>query len=87
MLTKKLNPLRFQILAEYYGGEKLISVHGAGGGFLAANERILFNENPRLRNSEQLMLISVFDNLGKGASGARWGMNIALGLYEFETLI
>jgi N-acetyl-gamma-glutamyl-phosphate reductase len=34
------------------------------------------------------MLISVFDNLGKGASGAAvQNMNIALGLYEFETLI
>ncbi|HHU06613.1 MAG TPA: N-acetyl-gamma-glutamyl-phosphate reductase [Clostridiales bacterium] len=92
MFTKKLNPPALQdMLAEYYGGEKLISVHGAPeDGFLAANE---LRDTCLMRihvcgNSEQLMLISVFDNLGKGASGAAvQNMNIALGLYEFETLI
>ena len=92
MLTKRLGPSELlEILAGYYEGEKLISVHGAPeDGYLAANE---LRDTCLLRiyvcgNSEQLMLISVFDNLGKGASGAAvQNMNIALGLNEFETLI
>ena len=39
-------------------------------------------------NSERILLISRFDNLGKGASGAAiQNMNIALGLDEFEGLV
>jgi len=92
MLTKKLTPSALQqILTEYYAGETLISVHGPSeDGFIAANE---VRDTCRLKihvcgNEEQLTLVSVFDNLGKGASGAAvQNMNIALGLNEFETLI
>lgn len=92
MLTKKLSPSALQeILAEYYAGERLISVHGPSeDGFLPANE---LRDSCLLKiyvcgNNEQMTLVSVFDNLGKGASGAAvQNMNIALGLNEFETLI
>jgi len=92
MLTKKLTPSGLQgMLTEYYAGETLISVHGPSeDGFLAANE---VRDTCRLKihvcgNEDQLTLVSVFDNLGKGASGAAvQNMNIALGLNEFETLI
>lgn len=92
MLSKKLTPSELQqILTEYYAGEALISVHGpTEDGFIAANE---VRDTCRLKihvcgNEEQLTLVSVFDNLGKGASGAAvQNMNIALGLNEFETLI
>jgi len=92
LLTRKLGPSELiEILSGYYEGKALISVQGAPeDGYLAANE---LRDTCLLRiyvcgNSEQLMLISVFDNLGKGASGAAvQNMNIALGLNEFETLI
>jgi len=92
MLTKRLGPSELlEILAGYYEGEKLISVHGAPeDGYLAANE---LRDTCLMKiyvcgNNEQLMLTSVFDNLGKGASGAAvQNMNIALGLNEYETLI
>ena len=92
MLSKKLTPSDMQeILSEYYAGETLISVHGATeDGFIAANE---LRDTCRLKihvcgNNDQLTLVSVFDNLGKGASGAAvQNMNLALGLYEFESLI
>ena len=92
MLTKRLGPSELlEILAGYYEGEKFISVHGAPeDGYLAANE---LRDTCLMKiyvcgNNEQLMLTSVFDNLGKGASGAAvQNMNIALGLNEYETLI
>ena len=62
-------------LADYYAGQKMISVHplneGTDGGFLAANKLA------------GLDLISLFDNLGKGSSGAAVQcMNLMLGLDE-----
>jgi N-acetyl-gamma-glutamyl-phosphate reductase len=74
-----------------YAGQGLISVHeGNGEGFIAANE---IENTCRMKiyvcgNSEQMTLISVFDNLGKGASGAAVQcMNIALGLEEYKSLL
>lgn len=78
-------------LTEFYAGEKLISVEGpTEDGFIASN---LLSGTNLLKiyvcgNDEQITLISVLDNLGKGASGAAvQNMNLALGLNEFETLI
>lgn len=89
MLLKPLSPEELiNELCEHYSmsGSGLISVHTAPeSGFLAANEAA---KTCKLRiyvmgNSEQITLVSVFDNLGKGASGAAiQNMNIALGLPE-----
>lgn len=92
MLSKKLSPADMQnVLSQYYEGEALITVHGpTEDGFIAANE---LRDTNKLKihvcgNDEQITLVSVFDNLGKGASGAAvQNMNIALGLNEFESLI
>ena len=78
-------------LANYYAGQKMISVHplneGTDGGFLAANKlagldrlEIFCLANP---DGTQMELISLFDNLGKGSSGAAVQcMNLMLGLDE-----
>lgn len=78
-------------LAAYYAGAQMISVHplceGTDGGFLAANKlagsdrlEIFCLTNPE---GTQMQLISLFDNLGKGSSGAAVQcMNLMLGLDE-----
>ena len=78
-------------LAAYYAGARMISVHplceGTDGGFLAANKlagsdrlEIFCLTNPE---GTQMQLISRFDNLGKGSSGAAVQcMNLMLGLDE-----
>ena len=78
-------------LADYYAGQKMISVHplneGTDGGFLAANKlagldrlEIFCLANP---DGTQMELISLFDNLGKGSSGAAVQcMNLMLGQDE-----
>lgn len=78
------------MLKDYYKGHPLISVEDTDVGFLAANE--IRNTN-KLKlyiegNDERMTLISVFDNLGKGASGAAvQNMNLVLGLPEITGLI
>lgn len=80
-----------ETLAAYYAGAKMISVHplceGTDGGFLASNKlagsdrlEIFCLANPE---GTQMQLISLFDNLGKGSSGAAVQcMNLMLGLDE-----
>lgn len=80
-----------ETLAAYYAGAKMISVHplceGTDGGFLASNKlagsdrlEIFCLANPE---GSQMQLISLFDNLGKGSSGAAVQcMNLMLGLDE-----
>lgn len=75
-----------EALGEFYRDARLIDVLAAPqDGFLAANEvektcRLLLHV---MGNDDQITLTSVFDNLGKGASGAAvQNMNIALGLDE-----
>ena len=82
-------------LAEYYAGQPMIKVHplceGTDGGFLAANKlagkdtlEIFCLANPA---GTQMQLISLFDNLGKGSSGAAVQcMNLMLGLEETKGL-
>ena len=82
-------------LADYYAGQAMIWVHplgeGTDGGFLAANKlagkdtlEIFCLPNPA---GTQLQLISLFDNLGKGSSGAAVQcMNLMLGLEETKGL-
>ena len=76
-------------LAGYYAGQSQITVHPLGEvpGFLAANQmagtdrlEIYGSASP---DGSQLLLAAVFDNLGKGASGAAVQcMNLMLGLPE-----
>ena len=82
-------------LAEYYTGQPMIKVHplceGTDGGFLAANKlagkdtlEIYCLANP---DGTRMQLISLFDNLGKGSSGAAVQcMNLMLGLEETKGL-
>mgnify|MGYP000573644353 CR=1 FL=1 len=82
-------------LAGYYAGQPMVKVHplceGTDGGFLAANKlagkdtlEIYCLANP---DGTQMQLISLFDNLGKGSSGAAVQcMNLMLGLEETRGL-
>ena len=83
-------------LAAAYAGGPVVTVHplneGAGGGFLASNAlagsdrlEIFCLADPEGR---QMQLISRFDNLGKGSSGAAVQcMNLMLGLDECAGLV
>lgn len=101
LLTRSLNKMVSaqdinDILSEYYDGEVFINVI-----HMDANEILLDNGflNPvacnntnmldifTFGNNEQIVLISRFDNLGKGASGAAvQNMNIMLGIDETSGL-
>ena len=80
-------------LAGYYAGQSQITVHPLGEvpGFLAANQmagtdrlEIYCSASP---DGSQMLLAAVFDNLGKGASGAAVQcMNLMLGLPEIAGL-
>ena len=77
----------WECLADHYAGQKLVSVAPLGG-----DEPIVYastlagKDTMRIQvsgHSEQAMVTSVFDNLGKGASGAAiQNMNILLGVDE-----
>lgn len=74
-------------LAEFYGGQTLISVvpFGENDGLLAAGKLAGLDtlELTVCGNAEQTMITARFDNLGKGASGAAvQNMNLMLGLEE-----
>ena len=76
-----------EFFAEYYGGQKFISVVPGDiiPDYLPSNKIVGSNrlEIYVCGDSERMMLFSVFDNLGKGASGAAvQNMNIMLGLEE-----
>lgn len=78
-------------MEEYYQGEKVVTVHPLGdipsdqflaGNLLAGTDRmeIYLTASP---DGSQMLLISLFDNLGKGSSGAAVQcMNLMLGLEE-----
>lgn len=78
------------LLKEFYKNSNFIKVAQEESGFLASNTLAdsngltLFVEG----NDERMTIVSVFDNLGKGASGAAvQNMNIVLGLDETQSLI
>ena len=76
-----------EALADFYAGQKFVSVAPYGG-----DESVLYasamagKDNLKLEvtgNDEQILVTALFDNLGKGASGAAvQNMNIALGFDE-----
>jgi N-acetyl-gamma-glutamyl-phosphate reductase len=79
-------------LAEYYASQNFIKVVEKENNpcFLAANKLAWTNDlNIYVTgNDEQILLASVYDNLGKGASGAAvQNMNIMLGLDETTSLL
>lgn len=77
-------------LADYYAGAAFVSVGQEESGFLAANP---LKDTNGLRlfvegNDERMTVTAVFDNLGKGASGAAvQNMNLVLGLEETTGLL
>ncbi len=93
LMNKKytVNDVR-KYFAEYYASQNFIKVVEENDipTYLAANKLACSNmlEIYVSGNDEQIMLCSVLDNLGKGASGAAvQNMNIMLGLDERTSLI
>ena len=81
-----------EVYAEYYAGEGAVRCVSAAdeGGFLSAGAYAGRDdmEIAVCGNEERILLVSRFDNLGKGASGAAiQNMNIRLGLPEDTGLI
>lgn len=93
LLAKKYNKDAIrEHFAEYYDRHNFIKVMSESQtpAYLASNKIVGSNrlEIYVTGNDEQIMLFSVFDNLGKGASGAAvQNMNIMLGFDEREGLI
>ena len=81
-----------EVFRRYYEGQKLVEYRDSldDGGFIAAN---MLLETNRMQmtvagNDDNILLIAVYDNLGKGASGAAvQNMNIMLGIDEEKGLI
>lgn len=81
-----------EFYADYYGSNGVVHFtdNGAEGGFISAGA---FAGRDDLEisvhgNDERILLVSRFDNLGKGASGAAiQNMNILLGLDEITGLV
>ena len=91
-LTKKYTRENIhEIMTEHYLGQHFVKVMELGGtetlpdGFIAANT-LAGTNNMQIfvcGNEDQILLMSRFDNLGKGASGAAiQNMNIMLGINE-----
>ena len=76
----------WQVLASHYDGCPFIHVLPFGedkGGFIAANEMSGYDDMEILvtGNDQRIMVTSLFDNLGKGASGAAiQNMNLMMGI-------
>ena len=90
LLAKKMgvNDIK-SYFAEYYASHNFVKVEEEMPAYIPAN---MLSGNDGMRifvggNDERILLVSVFDNLGKGASGAAVQcMNIALGLDERTSL-
>ena len=77
----------WEALSDHYAGQKLVSVAPLGG-----DESVVYastyagKDTMRIQVSgqqDQCMVTAIFDNLGKGASGAAiQNMNLLLGLEE-----
>ena len=90
LLAKKMgvNDIK-SYFTEYYASHNFVKVEEEMPAYIPAN---MLSGNDGMRifvggNDERILLVSVFDNLGKGASGAAVQcMNIALGLDERTSL-
>ncbi len=93
LLTKKLSGQELRdALAEYYAGQKFVSVAPCGGDEPVLYASAMAGTNQlKLEvagNGEQMTVTALFDNLGKGASGAAvQNMNLVLGFEEAAGLI
>ena len=68
----------WQCLTDHYAGQKLVSVAPLGG-----DEPIIYASTLAGKDTMRIQVTAVFDNLGKGASGAAiQNMNILLGVDE-----
>ncbi|MBE7027690.1 MAG: N-acetyl-gamma-glutamyl-phosphate reductase [Ruminococcaceae bacterium] len=85
----------YEVLCQYYDGQKMISVLPFGGkeeesGFFASNA-LSGKDNMEILvagNDERILIMARYDNLGKGASGAAVQcMNIMLGCDESKGLV
>ena len=81
-----------EIYADYYGNEPMVrlSLPGGESGFLSASAWAGRDslEISVQGNEDRMLLVSRFDNLGKGASGAAiQNMNLSLGLPEDTGLV
>ncbi len=95
LMREKLTPSELrERLADYYKGEQFINVmpfgsESEGNGFFAAN-KMSGRDDAQIYvtgNDDRLLVSAVFDNLGKGASGAAVQcMNIVLGCAEDKGL-
>lgn len=77
----------WQCLSDHYAGEKIVTVAPFGGDESVVYASTLAGKDTmRIQvtgHAEQAMVTAIFDNLGKGASGAAiQNMNILLGLEE-----
>ncbi len=91
LLSKKisLNSMK-SYFEEYYASHNFVKVMEKAESFMPANTLAGTNRMQIFveGNDERILLISLFDNLGKGASGAAVQcMNIAFGLDERTSLI
>ena len=93
MLEKKYSPENIrEILAEHYAGKEIVKVRPLGytQNMIGANN---FEGRDDMEievtgNGERIVIISRFDNLGKGASGAAIQcMNISIGADEKKSLV
>ena len=87
LLTKKVTAKDvWNILAEHYEGCPFIHVLDFGvdkGGFISANDMSDYDDMEIVvtGNDQRIMVTSLFDNLGKGASGAAiQNMNLMMGI-------
>lgn len=91
LLAKKMTVKDLKsYFAEYYASHNFVKVESEVGSFLPANTYSGTNEMHIFigGNDERIVLASVFDNLGKGASGAAVQcMNIMCGLDETTSLL
>ena len=79
-----------QIFEDHYAGQSLVHVETAEAGKLYANAKAGDNDLTIVvaGNDQQFTVTALFDNLGKGASGAAvQNMNILLGLPETTGLV
>ena len=89
LLTKKVTAKDvWDILADHYDGCPFIHVLDFGtdkGCFISANEMSGYDDMEIVvtGNDQRIMVTSLFDNLGKGASGAAiQNMNLMMGIDE-----
>lgn len=90
LMRKKMSVKDIQeYFAEYYAGQNFVKTLKESKSFLPANPLVGTNNMEIYAdgNEERILLASVFDNLGKGASGAAVQcMNILLGMDERTSL-